>query len=278
MNKIRSTCLAVTAFLVASCAGTPAGTQAYPIYVMDGCAAKMSLGNVPGGSEFGVIVATVMVGFDATLYGACKVEHLMHRAPPSSVADGTYRSNNGLFSVELPAPTPDSKAPSLDIIEPDLPPSNYAIFQPQDAGKFPASGPALYAARVTGPLQGDEAGMTLEQYAHHEMEGKPLAGSASNRSNSQLAYQEQLTLQGQPALFSVYTDKLSISGGSPEPVFELGYVIRLHSRMALMVIVIRGDCPKCAVPGESQIRDSDPRIAGFVQSFHFVDPEAAAAH
>ena len=274
MNNIRLISSALVAFLVASCASTPAGTQAYPVYVMDGCASKMSLANLPGGNEFAVIVATVMVGFDATLYGACKVERLMHPAPPSNVAAGVYRSSNGLLSVELPLPTEGSKAPSLDIIEPDLPPSNYAIFQPQDAGNYPASGPVLYVAEVTGPLHGDDAGMSLEQYAHHEMEGKALPGAGVNRSNSQLAYQEHLNLDGRPALFSVYTDKLSISGGNPEPVFELSYVIRLQSRMAIMAIVIRGDCPKCAVPSESTIRDSDPRIASFVQSFHFVDPEA----
>lgn len=239
-----------------------------------------------GGNPVATIIGTIVVEavVDVSWYYGCKgvqnLDHALFPPPLSSLRDGVYRSGDGVFSVAVPgrlAPTPDDSA-WLTLLEHPGEEQDYLYFLPKPAGQ---ANPA-YLVVAFPKLDAYTAHLSLDEFAldvryiRDAMYRHPV--SEDGREPAQV-HVEDTTLDGKPAMFASYSlvmgdDKVAtrIFGKDHEILHLLLYVVKTPSRAAILGIAWPRDCPKCGTGPEADIRNMDPELKKFLDSFHLADP------
>lgn len=223
--------------------------------------------NVGGGGDtrsalvFVVIVASVL----AITYAACEGAQLLHRhseaVPAGNIKDGVYRAPTDLFTVDVPGDFAASGDTGVKVNESrDDTQDRVIFFSMQD-------GAPVYSASVVPHLPPAAAALSLDDYAAKLSNPRgQTTGSVDESAPLRPAYEEQLTLDGKPALFRDYP--FSAGPGGRAPAHYLLYVIKDGPTGALLSITWYGACPKCATGPEAEVRTMDPHLKQFVESFH----------
>lgn len=180
-------------------------------------------------------------------------------APAGKVQDGVYTAADGTFSVALPAPS---------IREQYAAQRDYVFFLPRLGG----SGP-VYGVSVTPELQPIYASLSIREYATSALRDSTLESRRVNGATLALLHEEELTLDGRPALFEAYRQLTQDSAAKSE-AYYLVYFLKTRHRAAVLSVSLQGDCLPCTGGTEAEVRALSPGIRSFVESFRLSDPES----
>lgn len=190
-------------------------------------------------------------------------------AAAGTVKDGVYHATGGVFTVAVPdgySVHGHTGAKGQALPDPN---------QTQVAFLPVAEGDPLYGVSVQPALSAGDAAMPLEDLASKLYPSHGATDPAPQGKAPPPLLEERLTLDGKPALFREYAQTAG-AWGRP-PAHYLLYFIKSGARSALVSITWTKDCPKCATGPEAAIRDMDPHLKQFVESFHMADAPAQAA-
>ena len=259
--------------LLAGCATAPEKTNSYPVDLSSDCASRAAVPAL-GGGDTGLILFTLMLGIDTVVYTGCEIADLFQPVPDSVVAHGFYHSGDGNFFVALPPPPADGKKPIIEIAERQSSSEDYVALHFEEGHRPVLSGVVAYGIDVALKLDEPYRSMSPEQFATHVFSGdSPFTDKRAIAAPHPL-YREQMTLDGKPTIFWATPNPVISSldtGSGSHPVYVLAYVIKKGPRAALLVILWHGDCPRCSTGSEQDIRQMDPGIARFVESFRLND-------
>lgn len=269
--------LSIVFAVLAGCATAPEKTNPYPVDLSGDCASRAAAPAL-GGGDAGLILFALMLGVDTAVYTGCEIVDLFHPVPDSVVAHGFYHSGDGIFFVGLPPPPAIGKKPVIEIAERQSTSEDYVVLHFEEAHEPVTSGVVGYGIDVAYQLEEPYLSMSPEQFAAHVFSGdSPFTDRRAIAAPSRL-YQERTTLDDKPAVFWTTTNPLISypdTGSGTHPVYVFAYLIKTGTRAALLVILWHGDCPRCSVGPEQDIRAMDPGIAHFVETFHLNDSGAA---
>ncbi len=200
------------------------------------------------------------------LYGmGCETAKALDRhgafdsAPAGKVENGVYTAADGTFSVALPAPS---------IREQYAPQRDYVFFLPRLGGAGP-----VYGVSVTPELAPIYAGLSIREYAVSALRDSMLESQRVSGATLTLLHEEELTLDGHPALFQAYSQLTQDAQVKP-PAYYLVYFLKTRHRAAVLTLSLPGDCLPCTGGTEAEVRALSPGIRSFVESFRLSDPES----
>lgn len=242
--------------LLAACVTAPNGN-----YSDEPCTPS---GNVYLGADPLADLAFTLI-VDVTWFAGCEtfvtVANGVRDLQRAQAHHGVYVSPDRLFSVNVPDDNRD-----IQIREQ----TNFA----KDSAYFVSSIPGrpVYAISVIPNLSERYASLSIEQFASQAAQGlsEHAVGNQGQLAGLRRVYQEALNINDKPALFEVYRRDAQANAGQPD--YYLMYFIRNGSRAAILTVTWSSDCPKCAKGPEAAIRDMDPGIGKFVNSFRLADP------
>ena len=214
-------------------------------------------------SDSGIILDDPLFLPALLLYGmGCEGVEALERhgafdsAPAGKVQDGVYSAADGTFSVALPAPS---------IREQYSPQRDYVFFLPRLG-----SGP-VYGVSVTPELQPIYASLNIREYAVSALRDSMLESRRVSGASLTLLHEEELTLDGHPALFQAYSQLTQDAQAKP-PAYYLVYFLKTRHRAAVLTVSLPGDCLPCTGGTEADVRGLAPEIKSFVESFRLADP------
>ena len=210
-----------------------------------------------------LFVATMQLVYLAGCNSLLYVERHLSAPHEGSVYDGVYHSSDGVFSVALPGPLAVGDEPGIRVRE--------QINLAQDHGFFlPTGAPgALYSVSVVKQLEGADAGLSLQQFAARALQDQEQQNRQMAAAPLQKLHEEDLQLDGSPALFVVYSQ--SQAGADAPQAYYLMYFLKSHGRAAFLSVAWAGDCRHCGDGTEADIRAMDPHLKQFVESFKLAD-------
>lgn len=261
------------AILASGCATAPVQETAIPVHFV-GCSSNVLPPAVIGTDPtVALVFFGLVVGYDVGAYATCVAGKLTQS--DAVVANGVYRSGRDTFSVSLPSPPASVPKPSINIVQPTIRPSDFAMFWLMDDDVGLKSGAIAYGVGTSEETAAEQS-QPLEQVAAEEMHQNALTTDRFGGNASVLLHHEPVTLDGRPAMFAVYGSTLHPEGASSQPLYLLTYFTRYQARSAAIVIFWQGDCPVCKDGREADIRNLDPGISHFVDSFHLNETAIAA--
>jgi hypothetical protein len=216
----------------------------------------------PPGQQNGIYIYDVLFLPVYLLYGiTCEGiraldRHGAFKAPPKGeVQDGVYTPADGSFSVAAPE--------GLEIREQLAPERDYVFFAPRLA-----RGP-VYGVSVDRVLDPEYAALSVDEYAALALKDARFQRLQASDAPLVEAHREELSLDGRPALTVIYSQ--TAPGAARPQAWYLMYFIKTRKNAAVLSITWPGDCPKCAGGPEQAVRDMDPGLKSFVDSFHLAD-------
>lgn len=256
-NVKRVLVVSLMPMLLASCVTAPNGN-----YSDEPCTPSS---NVYLGADPLVDLAFTLI-VDVTWFAGCEtfvtVANGIRDLQRAQAHHGVYESPDHLFSVKVPDDNQD-----IQIREQIKPTKDYVYFISSLPGR------PVYAISVIPALPEQYASLSSEQFASQATRGL-LENASRNEgqlSGLQRIYQEEVTVNGKPALFVVYRRDAQ-AANTEQPYYYLMYFIRNGNRAAILTVTWSSDCPKCAKGPEAAIRGMDPGIGTFVNSFRLADP------
>ena len=191
----------------------------------------------------------------ATVVGAGNGLTALHRV---FVDDATYRAPDGTFTVALPGHAAVGDGPGLVIGESITAQRDYVAFVPR-----PAGGPA-YSVAVLKQLPERYAGMDVVDFSHAAVTDVEEATHAADKPASTLerVYEQQITLEGQPAMFATFR-----RAGADSGPYYLVYFLEHGERAAILSVLWPADSLPTGPDPEAAIRTMDPQLQKFVNSF-----------
>lgn len=178
-------------------------------------------------------------------------------APAGTLKDGVYIAADNTFSVALPAPS---------IREQYAPQRDYVFFLPRLGGGGP-----VYGVSVTPELEPIYGSLSIREYAVSALRDSMLESRRVSGASLTLLHEEELTLDGRPALFQAYSQ---LQGGvqTKPSAYYLVYFLKTRHRAAVLTVSLPGDCLPCTGGTEADVRALSPAIKSFVESFRLSDP------
>lgn len=256
------------ALSIGGCATVSIDHNPCPVYVV-GCESNLGVPpNLNGNGDAVLVMFAYLLSYDAAVYSTCEVGKILHPAPTSIVSNGIYQSGSGIFSVALPHPPSGAIKPTIDIVQPALLPADYVMIWPQENAKSYSSGAIAYGVGISHALKPSDLSMPLDEYAAHELAADPMVTNRFGHNISSLLYQEQVVLDGRPAVFGIYSSAMTIDGLEPAPLYVLIYTMRVKSHAVIMAVYWRGECEVCTSGKGDEARRMDTNITDFVDSFH----------
>src|SRR5690242_2412937 len=171
--------------------------------------------NIPSDPRALLAIVGIVMVFVAAQGVVWTVDYIKHHSNPSltgTVKGGVYHAKDGTFSVAVPGDYPAHEGTGFTVHEIMDQGQEQVVFLPATEGN------PLYGVSVQPRLSDADAAMSLDDYASKlypspTQDGRPLKP----------ALEEQLTLDGKPALFREYIQIPSIGA---EPVYYLLYFIK----------------------------------------------------
>ena len=219
----------------------------------------------------GVIVVVVVVISAVAIYHLAaetldSIRKHTHPADPQAAEDGIYRDPHGLFSVAVPGEYPAQDPDGIEVRQTAAKGQEQVFFiTAQDDDP-------VYGVSVQPLASPDDAAMPLPAFAS-KVYPPPVSGDPAAPQISPPSLEQDITLDGKPALFREYS-----SGPGPDgrhPVYYLLYFVRNGQRSAVLSITWFRDCPGCSNGPEVAVRNMDPHLKQFVESFHLADTAPA---
>lgn len=249
----------------------PAAAFAFAL-LLDGCAVSTPYG-VNSGCGVGTHPADSSIWIDDPLflpallvYGmGCESVQALERhsafdsAPAGTVQDGIYTAADHTFSVALPAPS---------IREQYAPQRDYVFFLPRLGGGGP-----VYGVSITPELEPIYSSLSIREYAVSALRDSMLESRRLTGATLTLLHEEELTLDGRPALFQAYSQIPQGVQARP-PAYYLVYFLKTRHRAAVLTLSLPGECLPCTGGREAEVRAMAPEIRSFVESFRLADPAA----
>lgn len=231
---------------------------------------------VPDPGALLIVLSTLdTLGGNFMGFTLCKRQNSVSLAPASTVMGDIYHSQNGEFSVALPASLAIDQQAGIKIWIRANGYLDNVFFVPTQPGG------TIYAASVQRKLSSAEAKMSISQYADSlfgstaRLEFDITGGMKVNR-----LYEENVVLSdGEPAVFEVYRTEIhdnsmtdhAMSQGQNRAPYLIYYVMKTAENAAVLSVLWHGDCLKCSTGLEVDIRKMDPGISKFVESFRLTD-------
>src|SRR5579872_201737 len=132
------------ALLECGCTTAPTQVTGIPVHFV-GCSSNLIPPVIANGNPNAVLILFGLeIGYDVGVYGTCVVGKLTQHASDAPVLNGVYHSRRNTYSVNLPSPPAGVRNPSINIVEPTVLPSDFAIFWPRDDGAGLKSGAIAY--------------------------------------------------------------------------------------------------------------------------------------
>lgn len=254
--------------LVGCAAAVPPGPNANIASVSKTCARELhgayDLG-AAGNAAITALYAVWTLGMSVGEYHFCKYTKMLHPIESSSIIDGIYHPTDRVFSIAVPEESVADSKVTTEAWDSQGTIPEMVLFQ----AHLPGS-PAYFVS-VYPRLSSQEAGSTPKQFASTIFSGTNTYQDARGIQMLPL-YSGDLVLDGEPAIFEVYkqappTD--SSSEDDREGIFLLYWVVKTKEHAARLTVAWHGACPKCDSGPELEIRNMDPGIESFVDSFHF---------
>ncbi len=229
-----------------------------------------------------VALTTILtVGANLAAYNSCQQYGRLTPAPSSTVNDGVYRSTDGSISVKLPEPLAREGQPGVQVWQGEPSGVQKVYFISTQAG-----GP-VYGVYVLRWLFAGFVPKSLSELEYKMFHaGTYEQADIVPNERFQYLYKEDITLaDGDQAIVEIVRpldepgrhtartgeDVVGQSAISPYLIYYLIKPKNTKDVYAVLSIFWRDDCPKCACGSELQIRDMNPKIAAFVNSFRFAD-------
>jgi hypothetical protein len=234
--------------LLAACAGAPTDPKA------DNCL----LNPHPSGTgvfinEYDALFLPVyfIYGFSCEGIRALDRHGAFDAAPKGTLEDGVYTAVDHTFSVRVPA--------GLGIHEESYANLDYVLFAPR------ITKGAVYAVKVVPELEPIYGSLTLDQFASVELKDARFQSRLAAGIPLQELRREATTLAGQPALTIVYSQ--TPEGADKPTAYYLLYFVKTRHRSAVLSVAWPGDCPKCSMGPDADVRTLDPALEAFLSSF-----------
>lgn len=272
--------IALSFVVTAGCGSTPSTSSSLALTSRDDC--KQKLGTfIPGQNTqdpgaVWIAVATVMtLGLNIAAYEACESYSKLLPVSSSATSDGIYHSEDGLFSVALPEPLANNGQPGVGIWRRVQLHSQSTFFVPDQVNA------AVYGVSIRKNLSSDEVAMSNDQYADNLIASneRPEFDIGSRVSVTHLYRENVLVGDGLPAVMEVFREEKNgdqttnqhVLSDQSQPTYLIYYISKTKGAVAVLSILWRNECQSCAVGPESKIRNMDPGIAKFVDTFKILD-------
>lgn len=212
-----------------------------------------------GDGDAGLVLAIIVISAVGIYYAACegadRIERLSKPPLPGTLQDGVYRAPYDLYAVAVPGDFSADGLTGVKVHEVTSQSQEQVFFLPQGEAE------ATYAVSVIPRLPLDYDTLPLTAFAAKVAPVPLPEDSHSIRwgTGLKLLHEEQVTLDGRPAVFRVYAQMTHS---------YLLYIIKSGRESALLSVAWSADCPKCATGPEAEIRAMDPHLKQFVESFH----------
>lgn len=239
--------------LLAGCATKPDGD------LDDQQCIPPSPGNIGGGGDDALAVLAAVLVIDLAWFAGCEtvvgISNGIHHFHKAHARDGVYYSPDGAFSVAVP----QAGEVQYQVQQEALAGKDTAVFVP------PAPGEPVYGVTVLTRLDAAQAGLSAADFASHA--GADLLGIGVPVTP---IHAEDTQVGGNPAHLVVYR----AAKGSGQPDFYLMYFIKTTSSAAIVSITWPYDCPRCGIGSDTALRDMDPGLKGFLESFELANKGA----
>jgi hypothetical protein len=259
------TIAALSACASTSPAQTNLNTQTFPNNCSVAYAAS-SRGQGSGGTVVGGL--GLIIGFLAN--GQCEALSKLVPVPDSSIKDGVFRSGDGTVSVTLPEPLARNGNPGSQIWEDDpAHVSKVFISSTQSDGLIYAIYPLNWRPFATPDTLSDleerffnnpyftASIMIGGENQEHVFSGKTILPDGSSAILDVLRPAQAV---------NATQDKLQTAPETERP-YLLYYLIKSDRKYSIISIVWPNPCHVCSIGPEADIRNMDPRIATFVNSY-----------
>jgi hypothetical protein len=229
------------------------------------------------------LVAVETLGMSFAAYAICERYSRLTPAPVSTLYDGSYRSADGTISVALPGPLAHDGQPGIQVWQGDP-----SFIQKVYFASTQARG-TVYGIYVLHFHFFSDADLYSLNELEHEMFHTAYDETSGVVPDVKLEYlyKENVGLRdGTPALVEVVrnrgnTEEATIDSNSPPhsgAPYLIYYLVKPHNapdKYVVLSIFWYGSCPACTAGPETAIRNMDPSIEKFIDSFHFTNTQAA---
>ena len=193
----------------------------------------------------------------------CVAASEMALAPDSSIHGGVFTSTDGAASLSVPEFHDAGGHPGAQVWEnTGAPPVSKILVTPMPAdGLIYTAYPLHWNLFATPKTLGDLEDRFLNNpnFAAQMMIGSPRVERLYS-ANTVLA-------DGSPAKVEVYRQTAFAHVADFEHQFQIFYLIKSDSGYSILSIFLSKSCPVCSSGPEADIRNVDPHIAAFVDSY-----------
>lgn len=232
-----------------------AACSTYPNGDLDGrdCAPSSNSGSVNSGNPLADLAAILIV--DLVWFGGCEavvgIVNGVRHFHPAQPRGGVYYSPDGVFSVGVPLGLSDEyQAQQRTAVGRDM-----VVFVSRTPGM------PVYGVTVLTKLEESQADLSLQELSQRTSAGLLGAGVVVTP-----IYTEDVQLSANPARLAVYRAQAP-ADGSAEPDYYLMYFVKTQLTAAILSIRWPYECPRCATGPNSALRDMDPTLHAFLDSF-----------
>lgn len=272
MKYVVNLLIGFTIMALSACASTPSTqtsattSEAFPNNCSSQDETNSKLGNGAGPPALAVLGIILAINANAQ----CEALSNLVPAPDANIKDGVFHSSDGSFSVTLPEPLADTERPGSQVwVDGPAHISKVYITSSQRNGPiysiYPLSWHPFAKPKTLDDL--DERFLTNPYFTASMMIGGV---------NQEHVFRGTTILpDGSSAVLEVLRPVQPVnaaqgqSGTAPESErpYLLYYLIKSHDSYSILSIVWPNPCNVCSTGPEADIRNMDPRIATFVNSF-----------
>jgi hypothetical protein len=210
-----------------------------------------------------LFVITMQLVYLAGCNGMLYLERHFSAPHEGSIYNGVYRSSDGAFSVHMPGALAEGGMAGFRVREQLNLAQDHVFFVPTGE-----PGP-LYSVSIIKQLEGPDASLSLPQFAALALKDQESQNRKLGGAPLQKLHEEDISLDGSPALFELYSQAPAAAGG-PTAYYAM-YFLKSHNRAAFLSVAWSGDCPKCVEGTEADVRAGNPYMKRFVESFKLAD-------
>lgn len=240
------TCLSLL-FLLCGCATRPDGD-------LDDseCMPSGNGGGVSGGNPLVDLAAILIV--DITWFAGCEavvgISNGIHHFHLAQSHEGTYYSPDGAFSVGVPLGISNEYQAQQQAGDG----RDTVVFVPRTPGE------PVYGVTVLTKLEGPQADLSLADFSSQASADLLGIGVPVTQIHA-----EDVQLGANPARLVVY--RAQAANGSAQPDHYLMYFVKTAHTAAVLSVTWPYECPRCATGPDAKLRDMDPALQSFLESF-----------
>ena len=287
LNYWRPIAITLMISAMVGCGSVPTNSKnSSELGVRDNCDSVLGRvgGSGPGNPPLAqvTLVAVETLGMSFAAYAICERYSRLSPAPVSTIHNGSYLSADGAISVTLPGPLAQDGKPGIQVWQGD-PSGIQKVYFSSTQVRGTVYG--IYVLRWQFSDAVPNSLNDLEYQIFHTLYNED-AGVVPDVKLEYL-YKEDITFRdGTPALVEVVRTRENTKetmndsstpshSGAPYLIYYLLKPQNAPDKYVVLSIFWYGSCPACTDGPETAIRNMDPSIEKFIDSFHFTDSQVA---